>query len=168
MTKTTRITYAVSLLLVALTMGSLYAHVLEIVPKLHYPAELYLRLNNSLYAWYGPALGAAIQTGALAATGILAWLVRRQRCVRLFPTAACALQAAALGNYFARVEPVNVRFRALPPGRVPSDFVALRAQWDLGHALDFGLFVAAFLLLVGALLVRPPARVPARAPAVIR
>jgi hypothetical protein len=163
MTKTTRATYAVSLLLVALTMGSLYAHVLEIGPKLHYPPELYLRLNNSLYAWYGPPLGAAIQIGALAATGILVWLVRRLRRVRLFTTAALVLQAAALGNYFARVEPVNVHFRALSPGEVPSDFLALRAQWEYGHALDFALFTVAFVLLVSALMVRLSARVPAQA-----
>lgn len=159
MTGTTRISYAVSLLLVALTMGMLYAHVLETGPKLHYPPELYLRLNNSLYAWFGPPLGAAIQAGALGATAVLAWLVRRQYRVRLLTTAAFVLQAAALGNYFARVEPVNVRFRALSPGQVPSDFLALRAQWEDGHALDFALFTAAFMLLVSALLVRPPRRV---------
>jgi len=160
MTRTTRATYALSLLLVALTMGPLFAHVLELGPKMQYPPELYLRLNTSLYAWYGPPLGAAIQIGALVATGTLAWLVRRQRSGRLFTTAAFVLQAAALGNYFARVETVNVRFRALPPGQVPSDFQALRAQWEYGHALGFGLFAAAFLLLVGALLVRTAARAP--------
>lgn len=159
MTGTTRVSYAVSLLLVALTMGMLYAHVLEIGPKLHYPPELYLRLNNSLYAWFGPPLGAAIQTGALVATAVVAWLVRRQYRVRLLTTAAFVLQAAALGNYFARVEPVNVRFRALSSSQVPGDFLALRAQWEYGHALDFALFTAAFMLLVSALLVRPPGRV---------
>lgn len=159
MTGTTRVSYAVSLLLVALTMGMLYAHVLEIGPKLHYPPELYLRLNNSLYAWFGPPLGAAIQTGALVATAVLAWLVRRQYRVRLLTTAAFVLQAAALGNYFARVEPVNVRFRALSSSQVPGDFLALRAHWEYGHALDFALFTAAFMLLVSALLVRPPGRV---------
>jgi hypothetical protein len=41
-------------------------------------------------------------------------LVRRQRLAQLFTTAAFILQAAALGNYFAQVEPVNVRFRGLP------------------------------------------------------
>jgi hypothetical protein len=79
-------------------------------------------LNNSLYAWCGPPLGVAIQIGALAATGALAWLVRRQRLARLFTTAAFILHAAALGNYFAQLEPVNVRFRRLAPGQVPSDF----------------------------------------------
>jgi hypothetical protein len=137
-----------TLLLVALTMGMLYAHVLELGPKMQYPPELYLRLNTSLYAWYGPPLGAAINTGAVVATGALAWLVRRQRSALLFTGAAFALQAVAMVNYFARIEPVNDRFRVLSPGQVPSDFIALSAKWEYGHALDFALYAVAFLLLV--------------------
>ncbi|MGH3767113.1 MAG: hypothetical protein ACRDS0_08255 [Pseudonocardiaceae bacterium] len=170
MTRTTRALQVVTLLLVALYLGQLYAHVLEIGPKLKYPPELYLQLNNSLYTWYGPPLGAAISIGALVATGALTWLVCRQRSARWLTGSAFALQVAALTIYFARVEPVNVRIRALPPGQVPSDFIALRAQWDYGHALGFALFVAVFLLLVGALLVRPTgtAEPSARMPEEIR
>jgi hypothetical protein len=65
----------------------------------------------------------------------------------LFTTAAFILQAAAFGNYFAQVEPVNVRFRRLAPGQVPSDFLALRGRWEYGHALYVGLFTAALILL---------------------
>ena len=89
----------------------------------------------------------------------MAWMVRRQRSTVLLTGAASALQLVALANYFVRVEPVNVRFRALSPGQVPSDFMALRVQWEYGHALDFGLFAAAFVLVASALLVRPALRV---------
>ncbi len=152
MTKTIRAIQVLTLLLVALYMGQQYAHVLEIGPKLNYPPELYLRLQNSLYAWYGPPLGAAISVAALIATGALTWLMRRQRSARWLTGSALALQVAALAIYFARVEPVNVSFRALPPGQVPSDFIALRAQWDFGHALGFALFVVVFVLLVFSLM----------------
>ena len=148
MTRTTRATQVVALLLVALTMGLEFAHTLELGPKLNYPPELYLRLNTSLYAWFGPPLGAAINTGAIVATGALVWLMRRQRPALLFIGTAFVLQVAQLANYFARVEPVNVRFRALPLGQVPSDFSALRAQWEYGHAVGFALFTVAFLLLI--------------------
>jgi hypothetical protein len=157
MTRTTRAIQVLTLLLVALYMGQLYAHVLELGPKLNYPPELYLRLHTSLYAWFGPPLGAALNFGALVATGALTWLMHRQRSARWLTGSALALQVAAMVIYFTRVEPVNVRFRALSPGQVPSDFIALRAQWDYGHALGFALFVAVFLLLTCALLVRPTA-----------
>ncbi|MDQ2792189.1 MAG: hypothetical protein M3Y73_21735 [Actinomycetota bacterium] len=170
MTRTTRVTQVLSLLLVTLTMGQLYAHVLELGPKMHYPPELYLRLNTSLYAWYGPPLGAAINTGAVIATGALAWMVHRQRSALLLTGTAFALQVAELADYFARVEPVNARFRALSPGQVPSDFIALRAQWEYGHALGFALYAVAFLLLVLSLVrlaaqsraTEPSARLPSR------
>jgi hypothetical protein len=159
MTRTVRAIQVLTLLLVALYMGQLYAHVLELGPKRHYPPELFLQLHTSLYAWYGPPLGAAIGTGALVATGALTWLVRRQRSARWLTGSAFALQVVALVIYFVRVEPVNERIRALSPGQVPSDFIALRAQWDYGHALGFTLFVAVFLLLTCALLVSPTAPV---------
>jgi hypothetical protein len=155
MTPTTRAIQVLSLLLVALTMGQLYAHVLELGPKIQYPPQLYLRLNTSLYAWFGPPLGAAINTGAIVATAALAWLVRRHRRLRLLTGIAALLQVAQLVIYFARVEPVNVRFRALPLGQIPSDFTALRAQWEYGHALGFVLFATAFLLLVISLVLEP-------------
>lgn len=159
----TRVIQVLSLLLVALTMGQLYAHVLELGPKMQYAPQLYIRLNNSLYAWFGPPLGAAINVGAVVVTAALAWLTRRHRHLRLFTGIAGLLQVAQLVVYFARVEPVNMRFRALGPGQVPSDFTALRAQWEYGHALGFGLFAAAFLLLIISLAFKPTAEEPGAA-----
>jgi hypothetical protein len=162
MTRMVRAIQVLSLLLVTLTMAQLYAHVLELGPKLQYPPQLYIRLNNSLYAWFGPPLGAAINVGAVVATAVLAWLVRRQRRLRLLTGIAVLLQVAQLVIYFARVEPVNVRFRALPPGQVPDDFTALRAQWEYGHGLGFALFAMAFLLMVISLVSEPNPRVALR------
>lgn len=63
-----------TLLLVALTMGIEFGHVLELGPKLSYPPELYLRLNTSLYAWFGPPVGAVIYFGSILATADFATL----------------------------------------------------------------------------------------------
>jgi hypothetical protein len=104
-------------------------------------------LNTTVYAWFGPPLGAAIWVGAIVATGALTWLLRR-RPGWLLTGVAFALQLVAMANYFARVEPVNIRFRALAAGQVPGEFNALRTQWELGHALGFVLFVTASLLLM--------------------
>jgi hypothetical protein len=106
MTRLTRATQVLALLLVALAMGLEFAHTLELGPKLNYPPELYLQLNTSLYAWFGPPLGAAIWLGAIVATGALAWVVR-SRSAQLLTGAAFALLLVALANYFARVESVN-------------------------------------------------------------
>jgi hypothetical protein len=98
--------------------------------------------------WYGPPLGALLYVGSIGAAGVLTWLVRRRRAVLAWTAAAAILQAAALVIYFAVVEPVNQRLRPLPPGTVPEDFAALRAQWEFGHATELALFLAAFVFLV--------------------
>ncbi|MGH3774789.1 MAG: hypothetical protein ACRDRR_03480 [Pseudonocardiaceae bacterium] len=147
-----RVLRAVTLLLAALTMGLLFAHVLELGPKFGYPPELYVRLNNSLYAWYGPPLGALLYVGSIVAAGVLTWLVRRRRAALAWTGTAAILQAVALVTYFVVVEPVNQRLRPLPPGAVPADFTALRTQWEFGHATEFVLFLVAFVLLVVSVL----------------
>lgn len=146
-----RVLRAVALLLAALTTGLLFAHLLELGPKFGYPPELYIQLNNSLYFWYG-TLGALLYLGSIVAAGVLTWLVRRRRAARAWTGAAATLQVAALVTYFALVEPVNQRLRALPTGTVPDDFAALRAQWEFGHATEFTLFLVAFVLLVVSVL----------------
>lgn len=147
-----RVLRAVALLLTALTMGLLFAHVLELGPKFGYPPELYIRLNNSLYVWFGPPLGALLYVGSVVAVGVLTWLVRCCRMALAWTGAAAVLQAAALVTYFAVVEPVNQRLRPLLPGIVPEDFATLRAQWEFGHATEFVLFLMAFVFLVVSVL----------------
>lgn len=147
-----RVLRAVALLLAALTMGLLFAHVLELGPKFGYPAEFYIRLNNSLYVWFGPPLGALLYVGSIAAAAVLTWLVRRRRAALAWTGAAAALQAVSLVTYFVVVEPVNQRLRPLPPGVVPEDFATLRAQWEFGHATEFVLFSVAFMFLVVSVL----------------
>ena len=41
----------------------------------------------------------------------------------------------------------------MPPGTVPEDFAALRAQGEFGHATGFVLFLVAFVFLVVSVLV---------------
>lgn len=146
-TATARRWQVATLLGVGLTMGLEFAHLLELEPKLTYPPEVYLHVNQSLYRWFGGPVGGGIYVGSIAATGVLAFLVR-WRAARVRAGCALAAQATAFVTFLALIEPVNVRFRALRLGEVPSDFTALRNQWELTHAAGFGLFAVAFLLLV--------------------
>lgn len=145
----------VTITLVALTLGMLFAHVLELGPKMGYPAPLYVKLNNSLYYWYG-TVGAAVEVGALVSVVVLAVLARDRRPALPLTAAAAACQAAALGAFFAVIEPVNVVIRESTPASVPADFSALRAQWEYGHAAHAALFAAAFALLLISVLVETP------------
>ena len=65
----------VALLSTALTMGLEFAHVLQWPQKQHYDPNLYARLQESLYVWYGN-VGGIIYLVAVVATVALAVLTR--------------------------------------------------------------------------------------------
>ncbi|MBB5156499.1 DUF1772 domain-containing protein [Saccharopolyspora phatthalungensis] len=150
------VTFA-ALLLTALTMGLEFAHVLEWPQKQQYPGPLYVQLQESLYVWFGN-LGGVLYVLAVVVTVVLAVLTRR------WPIAVAAgAQVIALASFLTIVYPVNLRLPVGSGGSVPSDWMALRDRWELGHAVGFALFTISFVLLVITLQrreapVRPAAR----------
>lgn len=146
-----------SILLVALTLGMAFAHVLELGPKAGYPPSLYITLQNSLYYWFG-TVGAIIDLGAVITTVILTVLVRHRRPALPLTAAAAACQIAALSVWFAFINPVNVAFREATSSLPPPDWMALRAQWEYAHAAGASLLAVAFLLLLASVLAETPGR----------
>ena len=140
-------THFAGLLLAAWAMGLELAHVLEWAPKASYPGTLYVRLQESLYAWFG-IIASVIWVLAILASLALAVLSRHDRLTRVPLAAAAALEVTALIVFFAVVYPVNLRFPVHGPGTVPAGWAALRDRWELGHAAGFALFTAAFVLLL--------------------
>lgn len=61
----------VTLLFAALALGMAFAHLLEMPPKLRYPASLWVTLQRSLYQAFAPA-GAILETGAVVFAAVLA------------------------------------------------------------------------------------------------
>ncbi|MGH3622121.1 MAG: hypothetical protein ACRDQ5_10075 [Sciscionella sp.] len=142
-----RLGWTVTLLLVTLTMGLEFAHLLEWQPKAEYPGALYVRLQESLYVWFG-TVGAVLYVAAILATVALA-VVRRRDRPPLVPLAALA-EIVALVTFLVFIFPVNQRFPIHSAGTVPPDWTALRDRWEITHAGGFVLFAAAFLLLFSA------------------
>lgn len=139
-----------TVVLVALTLGMLYAHVLEMGPKLGYPPDLYTRLNNSLYLSFA-TVGAVVEVGALVATVILTLAARRRERGLFVPAAvSSATQVLVLVLWFAVVAPVNSAFSAATPG-VPAGFEQLRTRWETGHAINAALMLVALVVLVAGL-----------------
>lgn len=139
--------YVAGLLLTAWTMGLEFSHVLEWAPKATYSGPLYVRLQESLYVWFGN-VGGVIYVLAIVACVVLAVLHRRDRAVRVLVSVSAVLEVVALIVFFTVVYPVNFRFPVYGSGAVPPDWAALRDRWELGHAIGFVLFTAAFVLLV--------------------
>jgi hypothetical protein len=141
----------VALVLTALLLGITFCHVLEMPAKLGYDGGLYMTLQMTLYAHFGPpGVGGFIEPGAIFAIIAVAILARRQRRPGFGLTVvsgACLLLAFPV-IFFAFTEPVNEAFReGLVTGTVPAEWQRLRLLWELSHAARFLLHLAAFSLL---------------------
>jgi len=136
-----------ALMLTALTMGLEFAHTLEWPQKQQYPASLYVRLQESLYVWFGN-LGGVVYVLAVIGTVMLAVLARREAGLRWWIGVAASLQLIALVSFLTVVYPVNLRLPINSSGSVPANWIALRDRWEVGHALGFALFAVSFVLLL--------------------
>lgn len=150
---TRRACFFLAVLLTAWAMGLEYAHVLEWPAKAGYPAGLYVRLQESLYIWFGN-LGGVLYVLAIVLSVATAVLLRQDRPVRRLTGAAAGLEILALATFLAIVYPVNLRLPVHSSGAAPTDWAALRNRWELGHTIGFVLFTAAFVLQLLTLLHR--------------
>jgi hypothetical protein len=145
-----RVSRAIAITLVALTMGTSFAHVLEWPAKLHYSGELYLHLQTSLYAYWGPpSITGFVEPAAILSVIFLAVLCHRRPVIlRLTLGAAICLLLAFPVVFFWRVAPANATFfQAARTGILQSNWNAWRIRWETGHAIRFVLHLIAFVLL---------------------
>src|SRR5437764_7988696 len=107
-----RVWQTIAITLVALTMGTSFAHVLEWPAKLHYSGEFYLRLQTSLYAYWGPpSITGFIEPAAILSVFLLAVFSRDCLVTLRFTLgAAICLVLAFPVVFFWRVAPANATF----------------------------------------------------------
>jgi Domain of unknown function (DUF1772) len=158
-----RVARFLSLLFSALALGTTLAHVLERPAKLQYPAALWITIQHTLYAQFGPPnLIAYVEPAAIASIlALTILLLRRPRPTRgsdgrtaAIAALICLVLAYPLVYYWL-VEPVNVALRGVTPSSPPPDWAALRAQWETGHGIRFFLHLLGFSLLVLSVLEEP-------------
>lgn len=137
----------------ALTMES--AHVLELPQKWQYDAELYARVNGSLYRYFA-IVGGSYQVGGLLIGLLLVWRLRGRRPAFTWTAAGMALLAAAFIVWLTVVAPVNQMIAATPAEMLAARWSELRLRWELGHAGGFVLQVAGFAALLVSVLVETP------------
>jgi hypothetical protein len=139
-----------ALVLAALSLGPSFAHVLEAPPRLLvWSAELWREATvfNGQYRLFG-LIGGPIDILAVAATAVLAWLVRDDRPGFWFALGAALLFAAGLAVWLSVVSPANGVLAGWKPGPLPADFESVRRQWETGHMIIAALKAVGFVALV--------------------
>jgi hypothetical protein len=125
-----------------------------------YSGDLYVALQRTLYVQWGPPnIGAILEPAAIVATGILAYLVRRQRrALWLTLVTAVVLLLAFPVVFFWLVAPANAAFRGGIGDPLPANWSTMRDHWELGHMLRFGLQLVGVGALVASVVWRAPER----------
>jgi hypothetical protein len=140
----------VTLLLVALTAGMAFAHLLERPAKMLYDGVLYSTVQRTLYVQWGwPNIGGIVELAAVLSAVVLVFLVRnRKPAVALSMAAAITLLLAFPVMFLLFVGPANDVFLASAAESAAPNWRTMRESWELGHTIRFYLQLAALSLLL--------------------
>jgi hypothetical protein len=143
------------LLLVALTLGMTFCHVMEIAGKLRLDGATWLTVQHNLYVAFG-TVGAVIEVLAILLTWAVTAQVRRRGPAFAWTIAAGFCVTTGLAVWFAMVAPVNAALSGWTPATLPPDWSSYRDRWEIGHAIHAALYLLGFTALVIGLLVETP------------
>ena len=146
----------VNLLLVALTFGLTWCHVMEIPGKLRLNGPEWLSVQHNLYVAFGGPVGAPIEVAAILLTWVVLWRVRSRRAAAAWTLMAAICATLGLIVWFLLVSPMNGIIADLTPSTLSADWTTVRDQWEIGHAVHALMFGFGFGALVAALLAETP------------
>jgi hypothetical protein len=145
----------VTLLFASLTLGMAFSHLLEMSPKLHFEAALWVTLQQRLYRAFG-TIGAVIEVGALLLACGLSFLLRRHKAAFVLTLVGMICLALALAAWAVLILPVNVEVGGWTTATIPAGWARLRDRWEYGHAARAVILLVGFAALVLSLLVDTP------------
>ena len=147
----------ITLLLAALGLVMGGAHVLELLPKMQYEAEMYAAVTSTLYRYFG-LVGGPLQIASVFAALVLSYLVRGRSSFHLTLLGTLGL-VLSLALWFGLVAPVNAEWLRViesAPNSVPSAYQQLRPRWEYGHVAAFIAWLFGFSLLLFSVLKETP------------
>ena len=132
-------------IMVALTLGLAFAHVLEFFGKLQLPARDWLVVQHHLYVAFG-AVGGPIEVLAIVLTWA-GWILLRRTGPAPWTLAAAVAVTIGLIDWALVVSPMNGVLNGWTPASVPGEWTAVRNRWEVGHAVQAVLFAVGFVCL---------------------
>jgi hypothetical protein len=138
-----------SLVFVALCLGPVLAHLLELPNKISLGRDDYFTVQQSYRGW---ALLGVLIALALASMIALAWLARRSPAVLYWVLTALLCIVAAQAVFWIFTFPANVATDDWT--ETPENWQSLRVRWEYSHAVGSILTLAALVALIASLLVR--------------
>jgi hypothetical protein len=143
------VTMFVALLATALAMGGALAHALELPNKIGLSREHYFIAQQLYRGWNQLAYLLVVEASAMV---VLATRFRRTRHVFLPTVAAIGCLALAQAVFWVWTFPANIATENWTI--TPSNWEALRTQWEYSHLAGAGFQVLALCALIVAALAR--------------
>jgi hypothetical protein len=138
----------VTLLFVALVMGTSFAHALEMPAKMRVPGPMWLTFQHTLYANFA-IVGGVVEIGSIVTATMLAYRQRRNpEAFRLTALAALCVLVAFAVVWVGFTNPVNQRTAVWTEQSMPPDWARWRSQWEISHVVRYVLHLAAFAALL--------------------
>jgi hypothetical protein len=151
-----KITRFLSLSLMGLGTGVSFSHLLQWKRKAELPADVFVRVQKTLYNNYGPTY-AVMEPGELLSTLATLALVRRRRTVAVLTSVALFTVLAKFLVWALFLRPINEQTLGWTGDSFPSNWEELRDRWHRLHLLRFVLSaVGTSALLAGLLADTPP------------
>lgn len=145
----TRVIAGLAILLTALALVPAGAHLFALPNKIGLAQEDYF-VAQSLYR--GWALFGIVLISALAANGALSIVLRGQGMSFYLAGAAALCMGVTLAIFFAWIYPANQLTHNWTV--VPDNWIALRLQWEIAHAINAGVTFLALCCVTAAALVK--------------
>lgn len=148
----------ITVLLVALSLGMAFCHLLQMAPRMRYDAWLW-RNTQSMYQLFGPPLGVIVEGAAIVLSLGLMFLVRQREDAFQW-TLICALcMIAAHAAWWLFVYPVNNELIHWSKDSIPKNWFLYRAQWEYTHAVRAIFQMVGFAVLVLSVLIETPEKI---------
>jgi hypothetical protein len=141
----------IAVLLAALCLVPVGAHVLELPAKMAMDREAYFTTQTIYNGW---ALFGILEAAAIVADLVLAWMARGQPMTMAFAAASAGLIVAALVAFFSLTFPGNIATQNWTV--VPDNWEALRFNWEIGHATEAVLTGLSLLFITTAAVAQNP------------
>jgi hypothetical protein len=140
-----RIVQFLAVVLTALALIPLGAHLASLPNKINLAAEQYFIIQTSYRGWF---LFAFAQIPSVIVAFVLAAMVRADPWPFRLALVGTLCMALTLAIYFTWVNPANLATDQWTT--IPADWEALRRHWEYGHAASAVLNVLALCALTGA------------------
>ena len=145
----------VSLFCAALTLGLTLTLDLEIPGKQQLSGAEWQVVQHTFYGGFA-IVGGVAQIAGLISTGILLFLLRKQRTAFFLTLIATISFAGMLALFAFGNNPLNQQIATWTPETLPANWYEIRDAWDRFHAASSVFATLAFITLLIALLTETP------------